>query len=61
MFRDDEDTVENTEFQPVAKVKTQRTTWSKNQLDDDANYHYILPNVRIFSLITSYTSKLFVL
>ncbi|CAF3428673.1 unnamed protein product [Rotaria socialis] len=42
---DDAEIIENTELQPVTKVKRQRTTWSKTQADNDANDHYLLPNV----------------
>ncbi|CAF3193843.1 unnamed protein product [Rotaria socialis] len=42
---DDAEIIENTELQPVTKVKRQRTIWSKTQADNDANDHYLLPNV----------------
>ncbi|CAF2186057.1 unnamed protein product [Rotaria magnacalcarata] len=42
---DDAEIIEHTELQPVTKVKRQRTTWSKTQADNDANDHYLLPNV----------------
>ncbi|CAF3381633.1 unnamed protein product [Rotaria sp. Silwood1] len=41
----DDEIIENTEFEPVTKLKRQRTTWSKKRLDNNANYHYVLPNL----------------
>ncbi|CAF4212837.1 unnamed protein product, partial [Rotaria sp. Silwood2] len=42
---DDDEIIENTEFEPVTKLNRQRTTWSKKQLDNNTNYHYVLPNL----------------
>ncbi|CAF3780367.1 unnamed protein product [Rotaria sordida] len=42
---DDNELIENTEFQPVTKLKRQRTTWLKKRLDNNTNYRYVLPNL----------------
>ncbi|CAF1171487.1 unnamed protein product [Adineta ricciae] len=41
---EDDEIIENTDMQPVTKVKPQRTTWSKKRPTDTSSYHYVLPN-----------------
>ncbi|CAF1293158.1 unnamed protein product [Adineta steineri] len=40
---DGDDIIENTELEPVVKLKKQRTTWSRKRPDSNTNYHYVLP------------------
>ena len=41
---DDDEIIENSELEPVTKLKKQRTTWSRKQPDNNTNYQYVLPN-----------------
>ncbi|CAF1172318.1 unnamed protein product [Adineta ricciae] len=41
---EEDEIIENTDMQPVTKLKPQRTTWSKKRPNDASSYHYVLPN-----------------